>query len=253
VALHRLVQGNSDSDVWIVDGNRASRFTFDARADQYPLWSPDGRQIAFDSNRYVKAANGAGSEELLLESSQSKTANSWSPDGRFLLYRTVDPKTLSDLWVLPMEGDRKPFAFLVTPFEEYTPQFSPDGKWVAYQSTESGRWEIYVRPFPGPGGQWQISTSGGSQVRWRRDGRELYYIAPDGALMAAAVAVNGTTFEPGVPAALFRPRIWGGGSNTNNGQQYDVAADGRFLINVSTGVDATAPITLLMNWRPPTP
>jgi Tol biopolymer transport system component len=213
----------------------------------------------FDSDRkgsrnfYLKAADGTGSEELLLESAQNKCANSWSPDGRFLLYRSQEPKTGYDLWVLPLDGDKKPFVFLSTPFEERTGEFSPDGKWVAYQSTESGRYEIYVRPFPGPGGQWQVSTSGGIQPRWRRDGRELYYIAPDGTLMAAAVAANGAAFEPGVPMALFRPRIWGGGTNTGSRQQYDVAADGRFLVNLTTGDESTAPITLLMNWRPPAP
>ena len=225
--VHRTVQDNGD--IWILDGTRTSRFTFDASDDLYPIWSSDGSRIAFDSNRngtrdlYQKAANGAGSEELLLESSQNKTAYSWSPDGRFLLYRAQDPRTQSDLWVLPLDGDRKPFVFLNTPFDERTAEFSPDGKWVAYQSTESGRWEIYVRPFPGPGGQWQVSTSGGSQVRWRPDGKELYYIAPDGTLMAAALAVSGAAFEPGVPVALFQPRIWGGGTNTTNKQQYDVA------------------------------
>ncbi len=212
----------------------------------------------FDSNRtghrdlYQKAANGAGVEELLLQSSGDKTAGGVSPDGRFLLYRASEPpKIVSDLWVLPLDGDRKPFPFSNTPFEERTGQFSPDGRWVAYQSNESGRYEIYVRPFPGPGGQWQVSNSGGSQVRWRRDGKELYYISPDGKLMAAAVVVNGSSFEAGVPMALFETRIWGGGANTNNRQQYDVAADGRFLINVTVGDESTSPITLLTNWAPP--
>ena len=118
------------------------------------------------------------------------------------------------------------------------------------QSTESGQYEIYVRPFPGPGGQWQVSTSGGIQPRWRPDGRELYYVAPDGTLMAAGVAVRGAAFEPGIPVGLFQPRIWGGGTN-NNRQQYDVADDGRFLVNVAIGDESTVPITLLMNWTPP--
>jgi Tol biopolymer transport system component len=253
VAMHRTVQGNQD--IWIFDGTRTSRFTFSKSNDEYALWSPDGTRIVFDSNRnghrdlYVKEATGARPEELLLESPQDKTAHSWSADGRFLLYRAADPKTLADLWVLPLTGDRKPFVFLKTAFDEYNPQFSPDGRWVAYQSTESGQWEIYVRPFPGSGGQWQISTSGGSQVRWRPDGKELYYVAPDGTLMAAAVAVKGTTFEPHGPVKLFQPPIWGGGANTNNGQQYDVAPDGRFLINVAAD-ERTASITLLTNWNP---
>jgi eukaryotic-like serine/threonine-protein kinase len=251
----RTVQGNPD--IWVIDGVRATRLTFDAASDVYPVWSADGTRIVFDSNRkgfrdlYQKFANGAGSDELLLESKQDKTAMSYSPDGRFLLYRTQDPKTGSDLWVLPLEGNRKPFAFLNTPFDERSGVFSPDGKWIAYQSNESGRIEIYVRPFPGPGGQWQISTAGGIQPRWSHDGKELYYIAPDEKLMAAAIAVKAVALEPGVPVALFQTRIWGGGTNANNKQQYDVTADGRFLINITTEDDAASPITLLQNWRPP--
>jgi len=129
--------------------------------------------------------------------------------------------------------------------------FSPDGRWVAYQSNESGRLEVYVRPFPGPGGQWQISTRGGIQPRWSTNGKELYYIAVDGTLMAAANAVRGAALEPGVPAALFQPRIFGGGTNANNKQQYDIASDGRFLINITTDDAAASPITLLQNWHPP--
>jgi hypothetical protein len=122
---------------------------------------------------------------------------------------------------------------------------------VSYQSTESGRFEIYVRPFPGPGGQWQISTAGGIQARWRPDGKELYYIAPDGKLIAVPISVNGATLEPGGPISLFQTRIWGGGANATSRWQYDVAPDGRFLINVNTEATVTSPITLFQNWKPP--
>jgi Tol biopolymer transport system component len=159
-----------------------------------------------------------------------------------------------------MEGERKPFVFLNASFEERAGQFSPDGRWVAYVSTESGRHEIYVRPFPGQpsagavdaraGGQWQVSTAGGIQPRWRRDGKELYYIAPDGKLMAAPIVVNGATLEPGAPVALFQTRIWGGGTDAYYREQYDVASDGRFLINVTTGEATASPITLILNWAP---
>ncbi|MBM3819498.1 MAG: hypothetical protein FJW14_10870 [Acidimicrobiia bacterium] len=263
VAVVRTVQGNRD--LWLLDGARTSRFTFDAALDRFPIWSPDGTRIAFDSNRtgprhlYVKAAGGAGVEEVLVTSPQATVATDWSADGRFLLYFSIDPQTNSDLWVLPLEGDRTPRVFLKTPFEERHGTFSPDGRWVAYQSNESGREEIYIRPFAGPavagasaaaaGGQWQVSTAGGTFPRWRRDGRELYYLAPTGALMAAPIAVTGATLAPGAPVALFPTRIVGGGADTGLGRQYDVTRDGRFLINTVLD-DAAAPITLLMHWAP---
>ena len=140
--------------------------------------------------------------------------------------------------------------FLNTNFEERGPQLSPDGRWVSYQSNESGRPEVYVRPFSGPGGQWQISTAGGTNARWRPDGKELYYIAPDGQLMAVPITTQGATLEPGTPVALFQTRNTLSGSTTARGQ-YAVAPDGRFLINVTTGDATSSPITLLLNWKPP--
>lgn len=160
--------------------------------------------------------------------------------------------------MLPVEGDRTPRVFLKTPFDERHGTFSPDGRWVAYQSNESRRNEIYIRPFGGAaasgvgaaaGGQWQVSTAGGGDPRWRRDGRELYYLAPDGALMAAPITVTGATLAPGAPVALFPTRIVGGGTDTSLGWNYDVTRDGRFLINTVLE-EAAAPITLLMNWNP---
>jgi Tol biopolymer transport system component len=211
--------------------------------------------VVFASNRkgacdlYQKPADGSGSEELLLQSAENKRPNSWSPDGRFILYSNVQNN--GDLMVLPLTGDRKPFPFLSTAFTEMQGVFSPDGKWVAYQSNESGRNEIYVRPFPGPGGQWQVSTAGGASPRWRADGKELYYVAPDLKLMAVAVvtqgAAQGVTFTPGTPEALFQMHI----SRSPNRQQYDVARDGRFLINTDVTDTTTEPIHLLLNWKPP--
>jgi len=128
-------------------------------------------------------------------------------------------------------------------------RFSPDGRWVAYQSSESGRFEIYVRPFPELGGLWQVSTSSGIQPRWRRDGRDLYYIAPDGKLMGVPITVEAGTVKPGTPVALFQTRVALGA--TVNRQQYDVAPDSRFLINQTAGDAAAAPITILQNWKPP--
>ena len=224
----------------------------------------------FDSNRkgkrnlYMKPSSGAGSEELLLESPQDKNPTDWSADGRFLFYQSLDPQTDYDLWVLPLDGDRKPWVFLKTNFIERWGQFSPDGRWVAYMSNESGRMEIYVRPFVAPaaptaqdgatanraGGQWQVSTAGGIHPRWRPDGTELYYLGRDGQMMAAPVTATGTTLEPGAPVALFQTRIFGGGANIVAGRQYDVTLDGRFLINTVLD-DAASPITLIQNWKPP--
>jgi hypothetical protein len=157
----------------------------------------------------------------------------------------------TDLWVLPLKGDRTAFAFLSTKFNERKGKFSPDGRWIAYQSNQSGREEIYVRPFPGPGGQWQVSSEGGIWPRWRRDGKELYYIAPDAKLMAVPITNQGDTLDPGTPAPLFQTRIVGGGSDPGLSAEYDVAPNGRFLINTVPEEAATSPITILQNWHPP--
>jgi Tol biopolymer transport system component len=239
-----------------MDGVHTTRLTFDASAETFPIWSPDGSRIAFRSNRkgvidiYQKPSNGAGSEELVWESPLDKIAFDFSHDDRSLLGLITSPKTGQDLWVLPLEGERKPKVFLSTEFSETGAHLSPDGRWVSYQSNVSGRIEIYVRPFPEGAGQWQISTAGGINARWRRAGNELYYLAPDGQLMAVPIATEGATFRPGTPVALFQSRS-ALGSNTNARAQYAVAPDGRFLINVTVGDVATTPITLLQNWKPP--
>jgi Tol biopolymer transport system component len=251
-------------DLWLMDSARTSRFTFDASGDYFPVWSPDGTRIVYVSLRtghgeiYQKSTSGAGVEEPLLTSDQFKAPDSWSADGRFLLYDNLDAKTGWDILVLPMVGEHSPSAVLRTPVFEAWSVVSPDGRWVAYQSNESGRMDIYVRPFVPPSatgagasvGQWQVSTAGGITPAWRRDGKELYYLNPAGALMAVPITVTGTTLEPGAPVVLFPTRIYGGGVEAQQGRQYDVAPDGRFLIN--TELDSAAPpITLLMNWKPP--
>ena len=228
------------------------------------IGEPDGTRIVFRSNRtavgdpYQKLTSGAGAEELLVTSDQLKTPSDWSADGRFLLYHGTDPQTENDLWAVPMVGDRTPSLLLKTPFRENNGAVSPDGRWVAYMSNESGRMEIYVRPFVPPGaagtaapagGQWQVSTAGGVFPSWRPDGKELYYLNPAGAMMAAPITVTGATLEPGAPVVLFPTRIYGGGADIQVGRQYDVAPDGRFLINMELE-SAAAPITLLMDWSP---
>ncbi len=162
--------------------------------------------------------------------------------------------------MLPLEGDRTPWVFLKTPFRETSGAFSPDGRWVAYMSNESGQNEIYVRPFVPPsaagsvagaaGGQWLVSAGGGIHPVWRRDGKELYYLNPAGAMMAAPITVTGSALEPGAPVVLFPTRIYGGGVELQGqGRQYDVAPDGRFLINAVLD-SAAAPITLIQHWQP---
>ena len=263
VVVGRTVQGNQD--LWQLDGGRINRFTFDAATDDISIWSPDGTRIVFTSTRsgggdlYQKLASGAGAEEPLVESDEVKTPSSWSADRRFVLYHSTDPQTSSDLWVMPMaapDGTASvpvPFAFLKTPAREVWGAFSPDGRWVAYMSNESGRPEIYVRPFTPPGAtssgaQWQVSAAGGIHPVWRPDGRELYYIDPVGALVSVPMATNGGTLEPGTPLVRFATRILGGGIDAGQGRQYDIAPDGRFLIN--TVIDEVkAPITLLQHWR----
>jgi hypothetical protein len=237
--------------LWLKEGVRTTRLTFEPADHVAPIWAPDGKRVVFRSSRsdapglYQKPADGSGSEELLLKG--SGYPNSWSPDGRFILFNDGGLGK-NALMVLPMTGgDRKPYPFLRTPFNERQGAFSPDGKWVAYTSNESGRNEVYVRPFPGPGGQWQISTGGGAMPRWRPDGEELYYVSPDDRLMAVAASAPAGTFVPGTPEALFQTHI----APVSTRQNYDVARDGRFLIVTQLDDASTEPIHLLLNWHPP--
>jgi serine/threonine protein kinase len=260
LARNRTVNGNND--VWVLELGRGvlSRSTFDAGNDIFPVWSPDGGRIVFASDRqgafadlYEKPASGEEkAERLLLATPQSKYPTDWSPDGRFVLYRATDTKTGQDVWAVPLVGDRKPSPVFQTTFDERDGQFSPDGQWVAYESNESGRSEIYVEAFPPAGGKRQISTNGGAQVRWRRDGTELFYIALDGRLIATPIrfASNRRAVEPGSPVPLFTTAI-GGALQGNLRQQYSVSPDGnRFLMNTVAGEAVASPITIVLNLRP---
>jgi serine/threonine protein kinase len=252
------VTDQATDDIWLYDVGRGlrTRFTFGPPAFN-SIWSPDSRGIVFNSfskgflNLYQKASSGAGTEEPLLEDSISKYPNSWSPDGKFILYMTSGPKTGLDLFVLPLFGDRKPFPFLKTPFLERNGQFSPDGRWVAYVSNESGKNQVFVAPFPGPGGKWLVSTGAGGQPRWRRDGSEIFYL--DGVnrkLMAASVNGKGSGFEVGAVKPLFDPQPADPQSGLSYpGYYYDVSADGqKFLFNTALEQTVSAPITVILNW-----
>jgi serine/threonine protein kinase/Tol biopolymer transport system component len=253
-----------NEDIWLTDliHDGQTRLTFDPAQDSAPVWSPDGRRIAFTSRRrgkddlYQKASNSAGNDELLLSSEEDKTVTDWSRDGRFLLYDSLSPRTRLDIWVLPLGSDgdgsasnaaRKPFPFLRTEFVERDGKFSPDGRWAAYRSDESGRPEIYVRPFTPSagsqlsGGKWMISRDGGVGPRWRADGKELYYLAPDGGVMAVDV-MPGPSFQSGTPKALFRA--------PTNLSGWDVSNDGkRFLFPLYTSDSSQAPFTVVLNWQ----
>jgi serine/threonine protein kinase len=250
IAVDRAEGPGVPRDIWIFDSRGvASRFTFDAAADSDPLWSPDGRVLVFSSSRggggvdlYQKDSSGTGKEELLFKSNESKYATSWSTDGTQLMFQSQAPKP-ADLWVLPQSGDRKPFLFLQSEFRESRGQFSPDGRWVAYDSNESGRDEIYVQPLPPSGGKWQVSTSGGLQPKWRRDGKELFYTTADGKFMAVPIKTT-PSFEAGLPALLFEARLAANFPRNN----YDVTGDGQRFLVVALADQAGAPITVTLNW-----
>lgn len=157
-------------------------------------------------------------------------------------------KTGYDLWALPLTGDRKPTAVSNTLFEERSGRFSPDGGWVAYQSNKTGRFEIYVQPFPGPGVPSPVSTAGGTDPRWQPDGKELYFIAPDGKLMTTSVRIQAGAFEAGTPVALFQTRVATGGAASLL-PEYAVSRDGRFLINTRVGDSGITRIVLILNWK----
>ncbi|MEY2854972.1 MAG: hypothetical protein RL030_2104 [Pseudomonadota bacterium] len=263
VVVSRMAQGNPD--LWLLDGARASRITFNAEEDNHPVWSPDGLRVTFSRGErggvlLEKLASGAGEEALLEAGAKSAVPSGWSADGRFLLL--FDTSTADqDLLILPMAGDRKPFVFLQTPFAEVWGQFSPDRRWVAFASNESGRSEIFVRPFhpPGPAGdagsntdatQWMVSTAGGVTPQWSPDGKELYFLSPAGEMMAAPISVVVSAIVPGTPVKLFDAHIWGGGLDNQTGRQYDIAPDGRFLINRVLDSDGPTSITLIQNWNP---
>jgi len=245
LAVRRMINGNTD--VWVVDTARGQprRLTVSPAVDGEPVFSPDGLKIAYASDPkdtlwdvHVKAADGTGSDAVLMDAPENESPRDWSPDGKYLLVAKQSRTSDFDLWAFSVAGDKKPFAVAETPFAENDGRFSPDGASIAFSSNETGREEIFVEPFPGPGARVQISNGGGRIPRWRRDGKELYYIAADLRLMA--IEMNGSFVARGAPRPLFP---------MSSPTWYVPSAEGtRFLIRKT--VSPETPLTVVLNWKP---
>jgi hypothetical protein len=257
-------------DLWIteVDRGTESRFTFDASANVAPVWSPDGSKVAFASNRgvvasggrlfrqanlYQRAANGAGQDELLIQSDTAKIPTDWTRDGRFIIFRQATlAQNKTHLFALPVTGDKKPIPLLASEFNEAMGQVSPDGRWLAYASDESGHYEVYVVPFaPGASrpisGKWQISLGDGRDPRWRGDGRELFYVTSTRKMMAVEIKATGDSLARGTPRVLFDMPY---ATEGNTLSRYAVSADGkRFLMAAEPNISSEVPpLRMIVNW-----
>jgi hypothetical protein len=249
LVISRTDADSLNTDVWTLDlqTNTPKRLTFAPAIEAMAVWSPDGTQLIFASNHdrafdlYLKRRDGAEGERLLLHDDVDKFPNDWSKDGRWVVFARG-----AELWRLRYpEMTIEPFLKAAGVLK--TGQFSPDGRWLAYASNESGRWEVYVTSFPAAQGKWQVSTEGGEQPKWRGDGKELFYLSADGKIMAASIA-TGSTFEPGAPSVLF-PVALAPLVAMSDQFSYDVTEDGqRFLINAPVKQAERAPISALLNW-----
>jgi len=255
VAVDKTDETNQNTDVWTYDLQRSSlkRLTFDPSIDTTPMFSPDGAEVLFASSRdhefkvFGKNADGAEEEKLFPLDGSDKVdryPSGWSHNGKEILYQRA-----TELWVAELPG-QKARPFVQGPTAVKNGQFSPDDKWVAYTSNESGRWEIYVTSFPEAHGKWQVSSAGGTQPRWRADGKELFYLATDGKMMAVPVT-TGINFDPGAPVALFQTNMQELVA-TSHLFGYDVARDGqRFLINTRARDIQSQPMSVVLNWTAP--
>jgi eukaryotic-like serine/threonine-protein kinase len=245
---------DASSDIWVGDVTRwlMARATFDPAADSNAVWSPRGDRIAFASERgsrgfsdiYMRPASGAGGDELVLSTAKAKFPFAWTPDGSAILYLEVATKG-TELWGVPVVGEHRPFAYVQNGFNLNNPQLSPDGRWVAYASNESGRNEIYVQSYPAPTAKAQVSLEGGNQPRWRRDMKELFYMAADRRLMAVPITA-GAALQPGPATVLFETHLLD--SPLTAASQYDVAPDGQRFLMAVTKQTAEVPVTVVLNW-----
>ena len=233
------------------------RVTFDAGDDIFPLWSSDGQRLFFSSRRgtmdshSMRLDGGSGAERLELSTPEPKFVTDWSPDDRVVLFTTLATEGGADIAALRLDGTRRPFDVVKTPANEQHAQFSPDGRWIAYQSDKTGGFEVYVRPFPGPGADVRVSSNGGAQPRWNPRGQELFYVAADDRLMAVPMVERSGMPEPGAPMSLFVTTVGSTAPNTNR-HQYSVSPDGRgFLMNSLVDSPSASPVTVLLNWMPP--
>jgi Tol biopolymer transport system component len=249
MATDKTDMGSLNIDIWTYELQRdgAKRLTFDPAIDSVPIWSPDSTRLVFASNRqvyfglYVKKSDGANDEKIIVQSEFGNFPSDWSRDGKYVLY-CQGP----ELWFVTFP-DLKSSLFLKAPAVLRNAQFSPEGKWVAYASNETGKWEIYVTSFPDARGKWQISAGGGEQPRWRNDGKELFFLSLDGKMMAAPVT-TGANFDAGTPVTLFQstPRQ---PVLVYDLFVYDVSRDGqRFLINTQVKQADSAPMSVILNW-----
>jgi Tol biopolymer transport system component len=252
---------DQETQVWLYDLSRdaLTRLTFEGNFNNMPVWTPDGTRITFESNRagptniFWQLADGSGGLERLTTSEYVHAPTSWSPDGQLLAFHEINPTTQRDIWVLRMSDPspgsgqvRRPQPFLRTPFNEADPRFSPDGRWLSYESDQSGRQEIYVQPFPGPGGKWQVSTDGGNEPVWNRNGRELFYRSSD-KMMSVDIGTQ-PGFSAGTPRMLFQGQYEKAPIPVS---YYDISPDGqRFLMIKSSEQAQVAPtqINVVLNW-----